>query len=68
MTVDIGLLPTEASVKPGHRLRVDVYAMNFPRGLPLRPLLKESGLKPQHIQLDPNRPSFVNLPLSEPIG
>ncbi|WP_168701697.1 CocE/NonD family hydrolase [Gordonia paraffinivorans] len=68
VAVDIGLLPTEAIVKPGHRLRVDVFAMNFPRALPLRPLLNESGLKPQHIQLDPSRPSFVNLPLSEPIG
>ncbi len=68
VSIDIGLLPTEAIVKPGHRLRVDVFAMNFPRGLPLRPLLNESGLKPQHIQLDPSRPSFVNLPLSTPLG
>ncbi|MBD1320427.1 CocE/NonD family hydrolase [Gordonia hankookensis] len=66
--VDIGLLPTEALIKPGHRLRVDVFAMNVPRGLPLRPLLNESQLKPQHIQLDPQRPSFVNLPLSTPIS
>ncbi|WAC58081.1 CocE/NonD family hydrolase [Gordonia sp. SL306] len=65
--VDIGLLPTEALIKPGHRLRVDVFAMNVPRGLPLRPLLNESQLKPQHIQLDPQRPSFVNLPLSTPL-
>jgi predicted acyl esterase len=68
VSVDIGLLPTEALIKPGHRLRIDVFAMNFPRGLPLRPLLNESGLRPQHIQLDPNRPSFVNLPLSTPVG
>ncbi|MFW0783750.1 CocE/NonD family hydrolase [Gordonia sp. CPCC 206044] len=65
--VDIGLLPTEAILKPGHRLRVDVFAMNLPRGLPLRPLLNESQLKPQHIQLDPTRPSFVNLPVSKPL-
>jgi uncharacterized protein len=68
VTLDIGLLPTEALIRPGHRLRVDVFAMNFPRGLPLRPLLNESQLRPQHIQLDPNRPSFVNLPLSRPVG
>ncbi|MYR07656.1 CocE/NonD family hydrolase [Gordonia sp. SID5947] len=67
VALDIGLLPTEALIKPGHRLRVDVFAMNVPRGLPLRPLLNESQLKPQHIQLDPQRPSFVNLPLSTPI-
>ena len=65
--VDIGLLPTEALIKKGHRLRVDVFAMNVPRGLPLRPLLNESRLAPQHIQLDPTSPSFVNLPLSQPL-
>ncbi|NMO03431.1 CocE/NonD family hydrolase [Gordonia sp. TBRC 11910] len=65
VSLDIGLLPTEAMLKVGHRLRIDVYAMNFPRGLPLRPLLNETGLKPEHIQLDPNRPSFVNIPVSE---
>lgn len=42
--------------------------MNLPRGLPLRPLLNASQLKPQHIQLDPNNPSFVNLPVSKPLG
>ena len=67
VSIDIGLLPTEALIRPGHRLRIDVFAMNLMRGLPLRPLLNESGLKPEHIQLDPNRPSFVNLPLSQPI-
>ncbi|GAA1483105.1 CocE/NonD family hydrolase [Gordonia sinesedis] len=67
VAIDIGLLPTEAVIKPGHRLRVDVFAMNFPRGLPLRPLLNESRLAPEHIQLDPRNPSFVNLPLSQPL-
>ncbi len=65
VSIDLGLLPTEAMLKPGHRLRVDVYAMNLPKGLPLRPLLNETGLKAQHIQLDPNRPSWVNIPTSE---
>ena len=64
VTLDVGLLPTEARIPAGHRLRIDVFAMNAPRGVPLRPLLNESGLKPQHIVLDPAQPSFVNLPLS----
>ncbi|MBD0022884.1 CocE/NonD family hydrolase [Gordonia pseudamarae] len=68
VTVDIGLLPTEAKIRAGHRLRVDVFAMNLPRGLPLRPLLNASQLRPQHIRLDPDRPSFVNLPISKPLG
>ncbi len=65
--IDIGLLPTEALIGKGHRLRIDVFAMNLPRGLPLRPLLNDSGLRPQHIELDPSNPSFVNLPLSAPL-
>ncbi|MBF6210484.1 CocE/NonD family hydrolase [Nocardia puris] len=62
--VDIGLPATDGVLKPGHRLRVDVYAFNFPRGMPLRPLLNESELRPQHVELDPNRPSWVNIPIS----
>ncbi|WP_067829140.1 CocE/NonD family hydrolase [Nocardia inohanensis] len=62
--LDLGLTATDAVLQPGHRLRVDVFAFNFPRGLPLRPLLNESGLRPQHIELDPNAPSWVNVPIS----
>ncbi|MFI1911825.1 CocE/NonD family hydrolase [Nocardia sp. NPDC020380] len=61
--LDLGLMATDAVLQPGHRLRVDVFASNFPRGLPLRPLLNESGLRPQHIQLDPNAPSWINVPV-----
>ncbi|MFI5776260.1 CocE/NonD family hydrolase [Nocardia sp. NPDC051570] len=61
--VDIGLDATDGVLQPGHRLRVDVYALDFPRSLPLRPLLNESGLRPQHVELDPSRPSWVNLPV-----
>ncbi|WP_405160409.1 CocE/NonD family hydrolase [Nocardia sp. NBC_01499] len=61
--LDISVPGIEAVLQPGHRLRVDVYAGNFPRGLPPMPLLVDSGLRPQHLLLDPNQPSFVNLPL-----
>ncbi|MGV9677826.1 CocE/NonD family hydrolase [Nocardia sp. NPDC003482] len=63
-TLDIGLNPTDGVLQPGHRLRISVYALNFPRSLPLRPLLNESGMLPQHLQLDPARPSWVNVPLA----
>ncbi len=66
--LDVGLNPTQAVLKPGHRLRVDVYAANLPKGMLLGPLLRESELKPQHLQLDPERPSFVTVPVSRPIG
>jgi putative CocE/NonD family hydrolase len=62
--LDVGLLATDALIKPGHRLRVDVFALNVPKGLPLRPLLNESELKPEHIQLDPDAPSFLSIPVS----
>lgn len=60
--LDVNLLPTEAVLAPGHRLRVDVYALSAPRYLPLGPMRTDSGLRPQHLQLDPGRPSFVTLP------
>ncbi|WP_280358086.1 CocE/NonD family hydrolase [Nocardia otitidiscaviarum] len=62
-TLDIALSATEAVLQPGHRLRVSVFAANFPKGLPILPMLIDTGLLPQHVQLDPNRPSFVNIPV-----
>ncbi|KAA8889924.1 CocE/NonD family hydrolase [Nocardia colli] len=61
--LDISVPGIEAVLQPGHRLRVDVYAGNFPRGLPPMPLLVDSGLRPQHLLLDQNQPSFVNIPV-----
>ncbi|RDI46375.1 CocE/NonD family hydrolase [Nocardia mexicana] len=61
--LEIGLIPIDAVLRPGHRLRVDVYASNFPKALPLGPVLHDSRLAPQHLQLDPAEPSYVNIPL-----
>ncbi|MGW0245795.1 CocE/NonD family hydrolase [Nocardia goodfellowii] len=61
--LDISIPGVNAVLQPGHRLRVDVYAGNFPKGLPPMPLLLETGVRPQHLLLDPNRPSYVNLPI-----
>lgn len=68
VTLDVGLAPIEAVLKPGHRLRVDIFAANLPKGMLLGPMLRESGLKPQRLVLDPGQPSFVNVPLSRPMG
>ncbi|MFG1797954.1 CocE/NonD family hydrolase [Nocardia sp. NPDC049149] len=62
--LDVGLAPTDAILQPGHRLRVDIFAGNYPKGLPIRPLLDATELKPQHLQLDPSAPSYVNVPLA----
>ncbi|WP_245813702.1 CocE/NonD family hydrolase [Rhodococcus marinonascens] len=61
--IDVNLVPTDAVLAPGHRLRVDVYASSIPRYLPIGPILADSRLRPQHVQLAPDRPSFINLPL-----
>nr|WP_246097841.1 CocE/NonD family hydrolase [Rhodococcus spelaei] len=66
--LDVGLTATDSILQPGHRLRVDVFAGNFPKGMLLRPLLNESGLKPQHLVLDPAAPSFVNVPVGTRLG
>ncbi|MFE3292138.1 CocE/NonD family hydrolase [Rhodococcus sp. NPDC059234] len=66
--LDVGLTATDAVLAPGHRLRVDVFASNLPKGMLLRPLLNESELKPQHLVLDPTAPSFVNVPVGTRLG
>ncbi|WP_433577897.1 CocE/NonD family hydrolase C-terminal non-catalytic domain-containing protein [Nocardia brasiliensis] len=60
-TLDIALHPTHAELQPGHRLRVDVYASNFPKGLPITATLIDSALAPQHLLLDPSAPSWINI-------
>ncbi|UFS95881.1 CocE/NonD family hydrolase [Nocardia huaxiensis] len=67
VTLDIALTPIEAVLQPGHRLRVDVYASNFPKGLPPLMFLADSGLRPQHLRLDPDAPSWVNIALTAAI-
>src|SRR5690606_25778327 len=63
VTPDIRLPATHAVLQPGHRSRVDVFAGHLPQGLPILTMLADTGLRPQHLQLDPNRPSFVNIPV-----
>ncbi|MFF2554580.1 CocE/NonD family hydrolase [Nocardia sp. NPDC058058] len=67
-TLDIGARATDAVLQPGHRLRVDIYAANFPRSVPMGTTLADSQLAPQHLQLDPNAPSWVNIPLGPNAG
>ncbi|MEV6554524.1 CocE/NonD family hydrolase [Nocardia sp. NPDC051756] len=64
LALDIGIDPTDAVLQPGHRLRIDVYASNLPKGLPPLPILVDSQLAPQRLRLDPAQPSWVNIPLS----
>ncbi|MGV9826361.1 CocE/NonD family hydrolase [Gordonia sp. NPDC003429] len=57
--IDVDLVPTDAVLEPGHRLRVDVYAASFPRYLTVVPdLIKARGRK-QRLVLDPAHPSYL---------
>ncbi|AHH16163.1 putative peptidase [Nocardia nova SH22a] len=66
--LDIAVIPTQARLQIGHRLRIDLFASDAPKSMPFRPMLNDSELKPQHLRLDPNAPSFVNLPTDRPVG
>ncbi|WP_459956780.1 CocE/NonD family hydrolase [Nocardia sp. IFM 10818] len=62
-TLEIGLQATDAVIAPGHRLRIDIYSFSVPRALPIGIAARDSGLRPQHVRLDPAEPSFVTLPI-----
>ncbi|MGC0366669.1 putative CocE/NonD family hydrolase [Rhodococcus sp. 27YEA15] len=66
--LDIGTHATDAVLQPGHRLRVDVYAFNFPKAISLGPVSADTGLRPEHVVIDPNSPSWINLPSNVAIG
>ncbi|WP_328390700.1 CocE/NonD family hydrolase [Nocardia sp. NBC_00416] len=67
VALDIAVIPIQAALEPGHRLRLDVFAGNSPKALAFRPMLNNTELKPQHLALDPAAPSFVNLPTDRPL-
>lgn len=59
--LDIDLVPTDAILEPGHRLRVDIYAGSFPRFLSVIPDIRRIRRRPQRLVLDPLRPSYLTL-------
>ncbi|MFX0578512.1 CocE/NonD family hydrolase [Nocardia nepalensis] len=68
VALDVAVIPTQAVLPPGHRLRVDVFAANPPKAMALRPLLNNTEFKTQYLRLDPDEPSFINLPTDHAIG
>lgn len=68
VTLDIAVIPTQAVLEPEHRLRVDIFAANPPKALAFRPLLNATEFKTQYLRLDPDAPSFINLPTNRPVG
>nr|WP_245551676.1 CocE/NonD family hydrolase [Gordonia hirsuta] len=57
--IDVDLVPTDAVLQPGHRLRVDVYAASLPRYLTIVPDLIKARGRRQQLVLDPNKPSYL---------
>ncbi|NDZ93689.1 CocE/NonD family hydrolase [Streptomyces sp. SID6673] len=57
--IDVDLVPTDAVLEPGHRLRVDVYAASFPRYLTVVPDLIKARGRRQRLVLDPRHPSHL---------
>ncbi|GAC67919.1 CocE/NonD family hydrolase [Gordonia soli] len=57
--IDVDLVPTDAILEPGHRLRVDVYANSFPRYLTVVPDLVKARGRRQRLVLDPAHPSHL---------
>ena len=67
IVLDIDILTTEAVIATGHRLRVDVFATDTPRFIPILPDLLRTRLRKQDISIDPESPSYLVVPiLGEP--
>ena len=67
IVLDIDILTTEAVIATGHRLRVDVFATDTPRFIPILPDLVRTRLRKQDISIDPQDPSYLVVPiLGEP--
>ncbi|GAB89585.1 CocE/NonD family hydrolase [Gordonia rhizosphera] len=59
--IDVDLVPTDAVLEVGHRLRVDVYAASFPRYLTVVPDLIKARGRRQRLMLDPKHPSYLTV-------
>ncbi|GAA1072690.1 CocE/NonD family hydrolase [Tsukamurella spumae] len=65
--LDIATHAVSAILKPGHRLRVDVFALNLIKAITLGPVSSETKFAPQHVIIDPNRPSYLVVPSDRPL-
>ncbi|WP_019201725.1 CocE/NonD family hydrolase [Tsukamurella sp. 1534] len=59
--LDVDVVPTDALLDEGHRLRIDVYAGSVPRYLATLPDLARTRLGKQTVLLSPDQPSYVSL-------
>ncbi|MFI9403332.1 hypothetical protein [Nocardia sp. NPDC052316] len=47
---------TYPTLRPGHSLRVAIFASHFPKGSPPLPILADTRFAPQHLLFDPAAP------------
>lgn len=65
--LDIATHAVSAVLKPGHRLRVDVFALNLTKSMTMGPVTSETRFRPQHVLIDPKRPSYLVVPSDRPL-
>ncbi|ADG76990.1 Peptidase S15 OS=Tsukamurella paurometabola (strain ATCC 8368 / DSM / CCUG 35730 / CIP 100753/ JCM 10117 / KCTC 9821 / NBRC 16120 / NCIMB 702349 / NCTC 13040) OX=521096 GN=Tpau_0347 PE=4 SV=1 [Tsukamurella paurometabola] len=65
--LDIGTHAVSAVLKPGHRLRVDVFALNLIKAMTVGPVTAETQFRPQHVLIDPKQPSYLVVPSDRPL-
>ncbi|CAM3404018.1 CocE/NonD family hydrolase [Tsukamurella hominis] len=65
--LDIGTHAVSAILKPGHRLRVDVFALNLIKAMTVGPVTSETQFRPQHVLIDPKQPSYLVVPSDRPL-
>ncbi|TWS22417.1 CocE/NonD family hydrolase [Tsukamurella sputi] len=65
--LDIGTHAVSAILKPGHRLRVDVFALNLIKAMTVGPVTAETQFRPQHVVIDPKQPSYLVVPSDNPL-
>ncbi|MFT4087831.1 MAG: CocE/NonD family hydrolase [Gordonia sp. (in: high G+C Gram-positive bacteria)] len=66
--IDVDLVPTDAVLQAGHRLRVDVYAASLPRYLTIVPDLIKARGRRQQLVLDPAKPSYLTFQTDGSLG
>jgi putative CocE/NonD family hydrolase len=67
LPIDVPMTPSQAALRPGDRLRVDVYSLNAPKALPLGPEMWASKFGPQYLEIDPKNPSWISVPVDRPL-
>ncbi|MGB3698216.1 MAG: CocE/NonD family hydrolase [Gordonia sp. (in: high G+C Gram-positive bacteria)] len=66
--IDVDMVPTDAVLAPGHRLRVNVYAASLPRYLTIVPDLIKARGRRQQLVLDAAKPSYLTFQTDGDLG